>query len=1476
MANTLAETYNTGTVGDTNPSTGSTNFASYASILNNLETQLSDTDALGDATLGAGLELALNDLVAYLDTTRADADPNNDAQVYVKSDSTYFGKKWYYLLEFTDFHDLPAELQSLLDAVYATRNHLSGADSITLDTSNTGSFRDIVILLALHSQADGAYIPSVDELTLTTGANSVSVRDGTTIIEIDTTQANDTTSPIKDARLKSQEEDTSETDGKYFHANDFGLYYVNAKEKVNLIYPAAFDKENREEHNLIMVLIKEDGSEQEINFTVLVRDRTVPIIVTDNIASTLYANERHTIDTNVLNTILDSNAADTNAAPAQVTYDEPVDVTVHDANGESLEVEVVTSDNKTFTLKIRRTQVSLAGRKIEGLYLKAVDRDTHYNLASYTNRFDLVFENMTGNVLPTATDITHSEIRDNYQVSNINVLTVEQDSNEDNYSIALDSVTGPDGDTTELTDFFTDNGLKIDLNLTDSNKTRNQFLALRGTYAITVTVTEAHDTNSSDTNLPHTKTVTENITITDDLAIFITQDTNFDTNGSVPTYVVGGTFADTTTSGAQLFTIPAVVFDAYGDAASVSVKADQDGEYVQATLDSNGVIAIATKAELKKHHLKDTYTFTLLIDDDSNNGDTNGATELQVQFSTYDNSAPEIESLVSTLGSLTNGGSTNINPVPMVLTLKNGEKMSDMNPINIEFSVAGGSSGNGTYVTTGDNTNFLISLLQSDNGKVVTVTASVEKTVDGTTLQSAPVTFSYTYDISIDSSFAFKKSSDKVITIDDRLDYSPLEVTDFVVNNNSIDTTEYTFEKSGFSDDYGSNVTSEKHYTFYTFTDGAGNVAALVQEILVNNFGDAANMATLTGPLAATIGSLSDEVAVSLPPGNSYALSTDTNLTNLTNDNSLFTLDTNGLTLNAIDTNVSSGDTYSLSIVATNDASKNTLTSTLTVTVKTSGTPTLTITNEVSSLNSAIDTNTPVKIADVSASFNDLVSGNAIALDAIAIDSVVGEYRDDHENEQFPVVDSNDSNKPLSNLFSIDTNGLYQEADLDDAVEKVTITLKVAATLDPNVNATANIVFTVNDTTTPVLKFKNEPTANSAMLSYTKSDHENAVATFTHGSTLDMDDLLDVSETLGTATTGITTSIALSGDNTALSAPQTLTELTSTLGTFDVKHTRQDEAGNTSNEVTLTITIVQPATIDLVDLNAEHRLTTTLDVDGLYTAPQQLALPEVRLDMKASAFNELFTVDLAEDGINKVDKLLAERIYVQEEMTFGVNAQGKLPDIKHEDGGATIAERDIVQGHINDDDKKFLVPNPEGPSVDKFATHSYANLATFTYVMELMKGVEGLEEATNYPDLRNEILTYFANDTSDTNDGYKEDIIAILDDSNNPTKNSSGDDRTNFGREVFFQILKAELGAGGNGPRLTKKGIFKTAMAGTDKKYAINFQEGDTLTFTVKLKDANGEHQYGQDTNDNTSEDGKTDDLEAANRQVLVKINMKK
>ena len=85
-----------------------------------------------------------------------------------------------------------------------------------------------------------------------------------------------------------------------------------------------------------------------------------------------------------------------------------------------------------------------------------------------------------------------------------------------------------------------------------------------------------------------------------------------------------------------MFTIPAVVFDAYGDAASVSVKADQDGEYVQATLDSNGVIAIATKAELKKHHLKDTYTFTLLIDDDSNNGDTNGATELQVQFSTYD------------------------------------------------------------------------------------------------------------------------------------------------------------------------------------------------------------------------------------------------------------------------------------------------------------------------------------------------------------------------------------------------------------------------------------------------------------------------------------------------------------------------------------------------------------------------------------------------------------------------------------------------------------------------------------------------------------------------------------------------------------------------------------------------------------------------------------------------------------------------
>ena len=333
------------------------------------------------------------------------------------------------------------------------------------------------------------------------------------------------------------------------------------------------------------------------------------------------------------------------------------------------------------------------------------------------------------------------------------------------------------------------------------------------------------------------------------------------------------------------------------------------------------------------------------------------------------------------------------------------------------------------------------------------------------------------------------------------------------------------------------------------------------------------------------------------------------------------------------------------------------------------------------------------------------------------------------------------------------------------------------------------------------------------------------------------------------------------------------------MGTFTLTQSRQDEVGNTSNVVTLEITIVQPATIDLVDLNAQHQLTTMLDVDGLYEAPTQVELPEVRLDMKAEAFNELFTVKLKEDGINKVDKILAERMYVQEEMTFGVNAAGKLPDIKHED--ETIAERIIHQDANLADNKKFLIPT--GASLDKFATQSYANLATFTYYMELMEGVEGLEEATNYQDLRTEIMNYFANDTNDindTNDGYKEDIIAILDDSNNPTDNDPNQERDvsrmNFGREVFFQILKAELGAGGNGPRLTKKGIFKTAMAGTDKKYAINFQEGDTLTFTVKLKDANGEHQYGQDTNDNTSEDGKTDDLEAANRQVLVKINMKK
>ena len=172
--------------------------------------------------------------------------------------------------------------------------------------------------------------------------------------------------------------------------------------------------------------------------------------------------------------------------------------------------------------------------------------------------------------------------------------------------------------------------------------------------------------------------------------------------------------------------------------------------------------------------------------------------------------------------------------------------MNDMSSVTITFAVANGSSGDAQdVVKTGDEATFLISLLQSDSGKVVTVTATVEKD----SLAQAQATFSYTYDIDIDSSFAFADTNDKVITIDDRLDYSPLDVTNFVVNNNSIDTSEYTFAKSGFSDDYGSNVTSEKHYTFYTFTDNAGNVAALVQEILVNNFGDAADVSTLTAQI---------------------------------------------------------------------------------------------------------------------------------------------------------------------------------------------------------------------------------------------------------------------------------------------------------------------------------------------------------------------------------------------------------------------------------------------------------------------------------------------------------------------------------------------------------------------------------------------------------------------------------------------------
>ena len=44
---TLAETYNDGTAQDTNPSSGSTNFASYASILEHLESEI-DTNALGE------------------------------------------------------------------------------------------------------------------------------------------------------------------------------------------------------------------------------------------------------------------------------------------------------------------------------------------------------------------------------------------------------------------------------------------------------------------------------------------------------------------------------------------------------------------------------------------------------------------------------------------------------------------------------------------------------------------------------------------------------------------------------------------------------------------------------------------------------------------------------------------------------------------------------------------------------------------------------------------------------------------------------------------------------------------------------------------------------------------------------------------------------------------------------------------------------------------------------------------------------------------------------------------------------------------------------------------------------------------------------------------------------------------------------------------------------------------------------------
>lgn len=1467
QSKTLANTYNTGTAGDTNPSTGSTNFASYASILTSLESEI-DTNELGDVTLSAGMELALNDLVAYLNTTRENADSNTDAQDYVKSgsqsDSAYFGKNWYYLLEITDFLALPAELQSLLEAVDGEREGLTG--DILTDTTLTinGSFREIVILLALYSQAVGVYIPDVDKLVLKHDeANSVSVRDGATLIEIDTTEANDdTSSPIKDARLKSQEKDTNDTSGEHFHANDFGLYYVNAAEKVNLIYPASFNKENQEEHKLIMVLIKENGDEQEIDFTVLVRDRTAPNSPT--IDATLYAEESQLEDSTEENI---SSKDGPDYTSYSVEYDEPVNVTVHDESGESSEVVVESSDNKTFTLKIKRTRASLAGRTISGLYLKAVDRDTHYNLASYTNRFDVVFYNKEGTIDISLNDITHSQILAKYQdtngTSNITVLTVTQDSNEDDYSMSLDSVTGPNSE--DAIGFFTQDGLKVDLNLTDTNKLRNEFLTLRGEYSIRVTVTEAHDTNSSDSNLPRTHTVTKVITITDNLAISITQDTN---NFTEATYV-GGTFADTTASSSELFIIPAFVFDAYGDAASVSVKADsnQDGDYVNATLDSNGEIAITTDKALSLNHLKNTYTFTLLINDDPNGGDTSvDATELQVRFSTSDDSAPEIDSLESTLASVSAGGSTNINPVPMKLKLKNNEKMSDMTTVTITYTVAGGSTGNATNITTGDDTEFLISLQSTDDGKVVTVTATVKKD----SLTEATKTFSYTYDISVDNSFAFADTNNKEITISNRTEYSVLEVTDFVVgsdtNNNSIDTSEYIFGHSGFSDVYESNVTSEKHYTFYTFTDSAGNVAALVQEILVQNFGAAAGMVGL----AAEIGSLSKEVNVTLPSGNSYALSSDTN-----NDNSLFTLDTNNeLTLNASKPTKAIDQSYSLEIVATNDASQNTKTSTLTVTVKTSGKPTLTIAPVVTSLDSA-DTNTPVKIADVSASFTGDVSSNEIALFPITIESVVGTYRTGYADEQFPGADSN---KDLKTLFSINTNGdLNQVDDLDDAVTKVTITLKVAATLDSTVSTTATVVFTVNDTTTPVLKFKDAPADSTGILSYTKNDDESAEATFTHGSTLNMDYLLDVSESLQT-TTGITTSISLSGvDNTAESAPASLTELTSTLGTFAVKQTRKDDADNTSNEVTLTITIVRPATIDLVDLNAEHDLETTLNVDGLYKAPTQAKLPEVRLDMKASAFNELFTVTLPGHGINTTEKLWAERIYVQEEMTFGVDAGNKLPNIEHVNS-ETIAQRIIHQGHVTESDKKFLIP--DGASKDNFDTDSYANLATFTYVMELMEGVEGLEEATNYTALRDEIMHYFANDT---NGSYKQDIIDILDDSSNPTNNEEnqetkhGGNRKNFAREVFFQILKAELAAGGNGPRLTKKGMFKTAMEGLiPLKYAINFQEGDTLTFTVKLTDADGEHQYGQDTNTNTNEVGNTDDLAAADRQVIVKINMKK